>query len=119
MNRRLGIIHSPNHLWRLEFVFPQPRFAYRILDGDASSTWVYVGGEFGGDTWAIQRTTGRNDVVTYSDWRLKFGIEWKAESGHHVYLETGYVFNRELEYRSRRGDYDPSSTAMLRFGVTY
>ncbi|MEX0700957.1 MAG: hypothetical protein WD069_02565 [Planctomycetales bacterium] len=130
-----GIIHLPDENWRLEFTFPQPRFAYRILQGDASSAWLYLGGEFGGNTWAIARDPvrrrgpapaagfpppgSRDDVVTYSDWRLKFGFEWKADSGRNVIVETGYVFNRELEYKSDRGNYDPSSTALFRFGFTY
>lgn len=115
----VGVMHRPNDMWRLELVFPQPKIAYRVLEADGGNGWVYIAGEFGGDTWAIERANGRRDVVTYSDWRLRFGFEMLMESGRNLLFETGYVFNRELEYNSRRGNYDPSSTAMLRFGLTY
>jgi len=114
-----GIIHAPNEDVRFELLFPKPRISKRINNGPLFEQWVYVAGEFGGGSWAIDRATGAKDIVTYSDWRLILGFEQRHENGHAFLLEAAYVFNRELEYRSERGDFEPNSTMMFRAGVMF
>ncbi len=123
----VGVIHNPSENVRLEFVFPRPKFAYRLSDAPApfgspnviQQRWVYLLGEFGGGSWAIQRAGGANDVVTYSDWRLILGIESKSQGALDWLLEVGYVFNRDVEYSSGVGDYEPDGTGMIRCGLIY
>jgi len=121
-----GIIHVPNPGTRLELLFPRPKLAARIAQGDGTEWWAYVAGEFGGGSWAIERAGGGDDVVTYSDWRALVGVESKFPGYQTVFqniplvfVEAGWVFNREIEYKSGAGDYDPDGTALLRAGFVY
>ena len=43
-----------------------------------SNVWGFVEGEYGGNTWTIERTQlgGFGDVVDYNDLRLSLGAEW-------------------------------------------
>lgn len=109
-----GIIWTPTPDHRLDLVFPQPRIARRFRKDDQHERWVYLSGELGGGSWAIQRSTGVDDVVSYRDLRLITGIEWKFAGETSFRFEGGYVFGRELEYVSNVGNYQPRSTTMLR-----
>jgi len=104
---------------RLEVIFPRPKLAYRLMRDESQSRWVYLAGEFGGGSWAIERTTGSKDVATYSDWRLILGLENKFANKTSWLFEAGYVFNRQLDYNSGAGDFDPGDTAMIRAGLTF
>ena len=130
-----GIIYSPREDIKLNMIFPAPKLVFRISQGTDDELWGYLAGEFGGGSWAIERSAGRTvgrgrgrrvvpavlrkDVIAYTDWRLMFGLEQKATDGGTMFVEVGYVFNRELEYKSGLGNFDPESTAMLRAGLTY
>ncbi|MFV2093722.1 MAG: hypothetical protein ACC634_11620, partial [Hyphomicrobiales bacterium] len=77
--------------------------------------WMYLSGEYGGGSWAIERATGLKDVITISDLRLMLGIETKSADSDS-FIEFGYIFDRKLEYRSKVGNFQPSETLMIRVG---
>lgn len=104
-----GAILRPTDAWRLELVFPRPRVEYWYSDADC----VYLSGELGGGTWAIERANRTGDVVTYSDLRMLVGIATRDEKGSLSAFEAGYVFSRELSYRSHDGDYSPHDALLL------
>ncbi|MGD9855886.1 MAG: hypothetical protein AB7U20_13150 [Planctomycetaceae bacterium] len=114
-----GVIWTPTPDHRLELLFPQPRIAHRYHEDAHHERWVYLSGEFGGGSWAIERSNGMDDVVSYRDWRLITGIEWKYRDKSSWRIEGGYVFGRELEYVSRIGDYEPAGTTMVRAALVY
>ena len=115
----LGVIHSVIEDIRFELVFPRPKMAIRFNRTDRAERWMYLAGEFGGGTWAIERAGGADDTVTMSDYRVIFGVESKTYNGPTWLLEAGYVFNREVEYESGIGDFNPDETMIMRFGYTY
>jgi len=115
----VGLIHAPNESTRIELIFPKPRLAKLVRRGPCSQQWVYLGGEFGGGSWAVARTSGLEDIATYSDLRLIVGVETKNDGGATWLVEAAYVFARELEYASGLGDFNPSDTAMVRTGITF
>jgi hypothetical protein len=84
-----------------------------------SQSWLYIGGEIDGGTWAIERNDQWNDNVTYRDLRLVFGIETWIDDCVCSGLEFGYVFDRELSYRSGIGDYSPEDCLMVRLVGRY
>ena len=94
------------------------RVYWRGAYTEAVQDWVYLGGEFGGSTWAIRRAAA-NDVLTYRDFRLLLGVERKALGGLDTRLELGYLFCREIRFASTAADIEPSDTVMLRAGLTY
>jgi hypothetical protein len=106
-----GLVWAPTDDFRLDAAFPRPRAALRVIDSDC---WLYLGGELGGGTWAIERDDSWNDNATYSDLRLVFGIETSDGANGRSALELGYVFDRELSYRSGLGDYKPQECLMIR-----
>jgi hypothetical protein len=114
-----GVIWIPNEDWRYELMFPRPRIAHRYYVKGERERWVYVLGELGGGSWAIERAGGAADIGTYRDIRLLLGVEFKQGEGHSWLLEAGYAFARELEYRSGLGDYSPDPAAVIRAALTF
>ncbi len=121
-----GLIHSPREDIKLNLVFPAPKVSMRVWQGMMNDEWwAYLSGEFGGGSWAVERVPGvlpggrQNDQIAYRDWRLILGLERKTGDTMTMFFEAGYVFQRQLEYDSGRGDFDPDDTAMLRIGVSY
>ncbi|HEY1600077.1 MAG TPA: DUF6268 family outer membrane beta-barrel protein [Pirellulales bacterium] len=109
-----GMIWTPTPDWRHEIIFPKPKLARRFVDGDVADWWGYTAGEFGGNSYAIERASGVNDLATYFDLRLILGLERKANSGMYHRFEIGYVFDRLVSYESGTPSYAPTPTFMLR-----
>lgn len=115
-----GIIWTPNDDWRIEATFPRPKIARRLTWDGVTENWFYLAGEFGGDSWAVERTSGADDNLILRDLRAILGWERKMDGGAHQRVEIAYVFNRSVEYTSGLPpEFYPESTVMLRAGVTY
>jgi hypothetical protein len=115
-----GIIWSPNADFRAELMAPRPKVATRISCSGSVSHWVYVAGEFGGGSWAIQRASGADDVLNYRDYRAILGVERTDLCGGLTgRIEAGYVFGRAIEYQSVDADFDIDDTYMLRAELSY
>jgi len=114
-----GLIWTPNSDSRFEILFPTPKLSRRIVCGTDYEDWMYVKGEFGGNTWSIERSTNANDRLTLRDYRLLIGLERKRDGGAGRLLEIGYVFARTAEYESASPDIEPDDTVILRYGFFY
>lgn len=111
----VGVIAVPHPDLRIEAIFPRPRVVFRLTD----RYHLYVGGELGGGTWAIERVTGLADLATYRDLRVCVGLQhFEGKSGSTA-IEIGYLFDRHLEYTSHSGDYGLTDTAVIRLVTTY
>ncbi len=88
-----------------------------------SNLWGFVEGEYGGNTWTINRQFNGGsfgDVVDYADLRLSIGVEAITPSQRRANFEVGYVFNRRLLYRSGLTPLAiPHDTVMIRSGVAF
>lgn len=114
-----GVIWDPDEDVHLEFVFPRPRFGYRFTATGLFEDWAYLAGEFGGETWAVQRETDVSDMLTYVDWRIFVGVERRRPGGAAARAECGYVFNRRLQFDSPTPDATPDATFMIRAGLEF
>ena len=114
-----GFIYTPNDYVKLDVMFPKPRAAIRYTHDDVRERWIYVSGELGGGSWAVQRASGNDDVVAYRDFQFLLGHEHKETGALNWQVEAGYVFARKLEYFSGVGDTDLSSSAVLRLILSY
>lgn len=114
-----GLIWKPTPDYCFELIFPKPKLATRVNVGKGYEDWVFVTAEFGGNTWAIVRTGGVEDKVTWIDYRAMLGYERRVDGGGGYRLEAGYVFGRSLEYASGIGDFDPTPTFIVRGGITF
>lgn len=111
-----GLIYKPlDGTKQFDLVFPRPKAAWRLTDSGDDSTWAYVAGELGGNSYSIQRPGAVHDIVTLRDFRLLFGYEWRGQKRHACRIEAGLVFGRAVEYASGIGDYHPGNTAIIRF----
>ncbi|MEN6494192.1 MAG: hypothetical protein ABFD16_07870 [Thermoguttaceae bacterium] len=110
-----GLIVLPHPDVRLEAVFPRPRVVFRLTDRHH----LYVGGELGGGTWAIERATGADDLASYRDLRVSIGLQHFGNDHSCTTIEIGYLFDRRLEYTSGQGDYRPTDTAVIRLINTF
>jgi hypothetical protein len=114
-----GIIWKPNDDLSFDLVFPQSKIAQRISCGMGFENWLYVSAGFGGNTWTIQRAATDPDELNLVDWRLMLGWEHRRNGGAGARLEVGYVFSREIEFRSQPIVYELDDTAMLRGVLTF
>ncbi|WP_419194020.1 hypothetical protein [Novipirellula herctigrandis] len=120
-----GLLYQPTPYSRCDIFFPQPKFSKYCRTVGTQDVWGYVAGEYGGGAWTVQRASGAEDSVDINDLRIMFGLEW----GQHEYIragrrnsfiEIGYVWNREIEYRYNPQDnIKPSDAFMLRMGIGY
>ncbi|QDU80940.1 hypothetical protein Pla110_26760 [Polystyrenella longa] len=108
----LGLIYRPNDDWTFDFTFPRPQATYVYERTDDRQHSVYLGGGLNGTTWAFAEPNGRENQITYSDWRAVLGWESSPFSptgsrftpGKRLKVETGYVFARRLEFDDVRPD---------------
>ncbi|NLX55446.1 MAG: hypothetical protein GXY58_10065 [Planctomycetaceae bacterium] len=114
-----GVIWDPHDDVHLEIVFPRPLFAYRFTASALHEDWVYVAGEFGGDTYSVRNGMDSWDMIEIVDWRVYAGIERKKPGGGSVRCEVGYVFSRNIEFESPIPDYKPADTLMVRAGFDF
>ena len=114
-----GLIWKPNDTHNYELLFPRPKLATRIRYGETWADWIYVAGEFGGNSFAILHRDRTRDLVTLRDWRLLLGVERKLDGGAGLRAEVGLVFNRRLEFTSELPDVELDSTLLLRLVGTF
>jgi hypothetical protein len=105
-----GLIWTPKPEMRFELVFPRPRAVFQLTDHHR----LYLAGELGGGTWAIEREAVGNDLATYRDLRVCIGVEYVGKDGQRSAIEIGYLFDRRLEYSSGIGDMRLDDAVMLR-----
>lgn len=110
-----GLILRPDDEMRIELVFPEPKIAWQISESEEKDHWLSFSGRIGGGEWAIERRpSGLADVVSYNDYQLVLGIETIDQLNEINSLEIGYSFERELDYRSGVGNFEPSETIFVR-----
>lgn len=116
-----GMILEPDEDTRLDLYFPRPQVRFRIDQADSEDRWLYFRGEYHTSAWAIERATGNGDVVAFTEFRATVGLETVPNStdGSSSFFEFGYIFNRDLEYRSSLGNFQPDDTVVFRMGGRY
>ena len=116
-----GIIWQPTESTRFEFYFPRPQIKLRLNHDDEDELWLYARGELLGSAWAIERSNGAADVANLTERRVALGIESRSltKEGSTTFMEIGYVFDRQLEYRSGHGNMNLDDAMMFRMGSRY
>ncbi|MCA9031498.1 MAG: hypothetical protein KDA66_11865 [Planctomycetaceae bacterium] len=114
-----GLRWAPRKDVELDAIFPSPRFSFRYASTEEKSHWLFVGGELGGGSWAIDHTSGLNDRLSYRDIRLTVGSESRDKDGNREVLEFGYVFDRHLDFQRFPGDQKLGGTAIIRWGSRF
>ncbi|MEM9588770.1 MAG: hypothetical protein AAGA03_15920, partial [Planctomycetota bacterium] len=95
----IGLTWTPSPDLRIELMAPKPRIAKRFFkDGPREERWGYVAATIGGNSWAVSRSSGANDVLTLSEFRLLLGYERLRAGNRGWSIETGWAFDRSIEY---------------------
>lgn len=116
----LGFTWTPTPLWRVDANFPRPRIAYQTAKcGCESESWIYTGVALGGNTWAVDRANGTNDVLTVRDYQWVFGWEHLRSGGRGLFVETGAAFGRAIEFESTGQEIEFDDALFLRGGITF
>ena len=115
-----GVIWTPNADARYEIVFPKPKLSHRWTTWGTTDLWAFVGAEIGGGSWTVERLTVGNDTFDYNDIRVFVGLDTTGPRGLRTTLEVGYVFDRQLIYKSSLPrEFDLAETLMVRGTVAY
>jgi hypothetical protein len=112
-----GAIWLPSENTRVELIIPKPRVAWRTHGDGQHETWLYIGGELGGGSWAVEDVDQSNVRIDYTDYRILAGFEW-TNSNVVAIAEFGYVFGREIT----AGDFvisEPSDSIFMRAGIRF
>ncbi len=112
-----GVTWTPTPDWKIEMTLPRPRIAHRLWkqSGQAEG-WVYIAGEFGGNTWAFTRTDGVHDEVTLSNYRVLTGYETIVTGNRGIQIEGGYSFGRTVEFEQADVDLNLNDAVFLQAG---
>ena len=109
-----GLFIYPNPNLKFDLYFPRPRIATRFNNVSGRQVWGYFGGEYGGGSWTYKRITGVGDQGDVNDITLFLGVEWMGPQQSSGLFEVGYVFDREIVYRS-----DPTNRISIGDGVMF
>ena len=115
----IGIFLMPSPDTRLDIYFPRPKLARRVPSYGNYEMWAYIGGEYGGGSWTIERFGGLDDQVDINDMRVYLGLEWMGPRGVTGFFEGGYVFERELIFSTVANPVQIGDTYMLRTGFAF
>lgn len=115
----VGFFLMPNPNMKVDLYFPRPKIAWRLPNNYNFEVWGYIGGEYGGGSWTIERLGGFGDQVDINDIRIFAGAEWMGRRRVTGFAEIGYVFERELTYRSLLAPIDIADTFMIRAGLAF
>lgn len=115
-----GFLWQPSPQVRFDIFFPQPKLSTYLTTVNGYEVWGYLGGEYGGGAWTIERADSTSDSIDINDIRISLGMEWTGPRGVTGYFEAGYVFEREVVYVVDPTDtFDPPDTFMLRAGFSF
>ncbi|MDG2185381.1 MAG: hypothetical protein P8K79_06855 [Mariniblastus sp.] len=125
-----GVFITPTPDFRFDLYFPRPRLAQRVRSFTSGEMWAYVGSEYGGGSWAVERRFENpnpalnvtiKDQVDVNDIRSFIGIEYTGPKGRTGFFEIGYVSNRDIILRSGfpQDKLDLRDTIMLRSGLAF
>jgi hypothetical protein len=116
----IGLSWTPNRQTSLDLRFPTSKLAYRLAkDGGRSEMWTYVSGGLGGNTWSVTRDSSATDELSLRDIRLAFGIEKRLNGGGGWFAESGYAFDRRIEYESDESEVELGDGVVLQAGWRY
>lgn len=116
----LGVVlGQPEDNLRMELFFPRSKIGYRFKTTGEVEHWFYLAQDYiGGGSWAMEHAYGLKDVVSYRDQKLMLGYERMVTGERAAFIEAGYVYDRELQFK-QLGYGKLSSTGVLRMGFIF
>lgn len=116
----VGAIWTPGPRWELRLLFPRTRISYYIGRRGRTDFWLYGIAEYTAEAWQanIGDPTIVADRIQITDDRLSLGLRWDA-GRHSVFVEAGYIFNRQAKFAGPTPDFDIANCGTLRAGFRF
>lgn len=115
----IGFTWTPNDRLKLDANMPRPRLSYMLYEERGGAKWwAYTGASLGGGQWLVRRD-GEDQVMTLRQFNLVAGIERRPIPYMSMFLESGWVFGREVEIQDTKDVFIPSDSFIVRLGVGY
>ncbi len=120
-----GVYWRPTPEWDAYLVFPNPKVRKFWANIGNTKVYWYAAGEYGGGSWTVDRpaagaNAGIEDQIDINDIRVIGGVEWETQTQIRGHVEAGYVWDREILFRSGMpGDFKLDDTVMLRAGIDF
>lgn len=114
-----GLVWTPNDIWEWRLVFPQPRVSVFIGNPWGIATWLYLSGEYHVESYQIElQPVGAREKIQIADWRAMLGL--RSDNGFvSTFIEAGWVFDRQVEFKYTTPDFDIDSGFIGRAGIRY
>ncbi len=113
-----GVVITPDQLWELRLLFPQGRISRFIGNFWWGSHWLYLAWEYHVDSFQVNVPNNTHSQIQMEDYRLTFGMR-SDHPGFTKYIEAGWVFGRNVEYRNTLPGFDISDGFIARFGIRF
>jgi hypothetical protein len=116
-----GVYWRPTPEWDAYLVFPNPKVRKFWASVYNTKVYWYAAGEYGGGSWTANRLGMADpDQFDINDIRVIGGIEWETQTQIRGRVEAGYVWDRELVFRSGAPPpFNLDDTVMLRAGIDF
>ena len=84
------------------------------------ATWFYWRGEYHIEAYDVQLGRGgSNDQVEISDLRSLFGFRTEGGNGTSAFIEAGWVFDRDMDFKTTRPNLDIDTGFIGRMGLRF
>jgi hypothetical protein len=116
----VGAVWTPDTRWELRLLYPRTRISYYLGQRGKSDFWLYGVAEYTAEAWQadIGEPVTTYDRIQLTDDRISLGLRW--DSGRHsVFIEGGYVFNRQAKFAGPTPNFDLNNVGMVRAGVRF
>jgi hypothetical protein len=114
-----GVVWTPSDYLEFRLLFPKPRVSLFLGAPNGVATWLYLSGEYHVESYAISlEPPGVRDQVQFEDWRVLGGARF--ETGWITsFIEAGWVFGRDVEFRRFGTDFEIDTGFITRAGFRY
>ena len=114
-----GLKWTPNDLWDVSLILPNPRVSRQILESDDSETRAYIGGGLGGGTWNVLTDEGLQDELSLREFRAALGLKQNSKRLGRIFGEVGVGFGREIEFENSSDEFTYDNGLTLQLGWQY
>lgn len=113
-----GIVYTPDDLWEFRLMFPRGRISRFVGNFWWGSHWLYLAWEYHVESYQIAVPGDSREQVQLRDYRLTFGLR-SDHPGFTKFIEAGYVFGRNVEFKHTLPGFDISDGFIVRGGIQF
>jgi hypothetical protein len=113
-----GVVITPNDLWEFRLLYPQGRISRYLGEFWWGVHWLYLAWEYHVDSFQVDIPNNSQGQIQMEDYRLTLGMR-SDHPGFTKYIEAGWVFGRNVEYRNTLPGFDISDGFIVRGGIRF